>query len=74
MDYMAIAVAIASAVFWYKGVDMEKINPLMWAGPSVLISGVAIFALARGWLAVLLGQLALFVAITLWRTLREKSG
>ena len=72
MDYAGIAAAIAAAIFWYKGAEIERVNPLAWAGPSVVISGLAIFVFTRGWLGVLLGQLALLIAITLYRTLRDK--
>lgn len=72
MDYMAIAVAIACATFWYKGAEMENIPPIYWAGPSVLLSGIVMFGLQRGWLALLLAQVAMFIAITICRAMRDK--
>jgi hypothetical protein len=72
MDYAGLGAAIAAAVFWYKGAEMEKVNPLLWVGPSVIVSALAIFALTRGWIGVLLGQVALFVAITVYRTVKDK--
>jgi uncharacterized membrane protein YagU involved in acid resistance len=72
MDYLGLAAAIAAATFWYKGAEMEKVNPLYWAGPSVILSALAIFALQRGWLGVILGQVALLVGITIFRVLRDK--
>lgn len=72
MDYGGIGAAIFAAVFWAKGAEVEKVNPLLWAGPSVVISALAIFTAKGGWLGVLVGQLLLFVGITVYRMLREK--
>ena len=72
MDYMAIAAAIACATFWYKGAEMENISPVYWAGPSVLLSGIVIFGLQRGWLTLLLAQVAMLIAITIYRAMRDK--
>ena len=71
MDYVAIAVAIASAVFWYRGAESEKLSPLLWAGPSVGVSA-AIIGLSGGWIAALIGQAVLFAAITLYRAFADK--
>jgi len=68
VDYLPLAVAIAFAVFWYRGAHAEKISPLAWVGLSLAISLVILFGLKGGWIAVALGQVAMFVAITLWRT------
>ena len=72
MDYLGLAAAIAAATFWYKGAEMEKVNPLLWVGPSVVISAIAIFALKRGWIGVILGQIALLVDITVYRAIKDK--
>lgn len=72
MDYVALAVAIASAVFWYRGAETEKISPLLWVGPSAGISAV-IIGFGGGWIAALIGQAALFVAITAYRAFADKS-
>lgn len=72
MDYTAIAVAIACMTFWYKGAEMESIPPIYWAGPSVLLSGIIILGLQRGWLTLLLAQVAMFVVITVYRAARDK--
>jgi len=71
MDYLALATAIATAVFWYRGATFENIPALFWVGPSIAISAITIFAFNRGWIAVLLGQAALFVGITAYRVLRD---
>ena len=69
---MAIAAAIACATFWYKGAEMENVSPVYWAGPSVLLSGIVVFGLQRGWLTLLLAQVAMLIAITIYRTVRDK--
>ncbi len=68
MDYLPLAVAIACAIFWHRGALHENISPLAWVGPSLVISIVVIFALKQGWIAVAVGQVAMFVAITIYRT------
>lgn len=73
MDYVALAVAIASAVFWYRGAETEKLSPLLWVGPSIGISAVIIIGFGRGWIAALIGQVVLFVAITAYRAFADKS-
>ena len=70
---MAIAVAIASAIFWYRGAEAEKLAPLLWVGPSIGISAVIIFGAGGGWITALIGQAALFVAITVYRALADKN-
>lgn len=72
MDYLPLAVAIACAIFWYRGAQHENIPPLVWVGPSLVISILAIFALKQGWIAVAVGQVALFLAITIYRTMADE--
>lgn len=72
MDYLPLAVAIACAVFWYRGAQVENVSPLLWVGPSLVISVVVIFALKQGWGAVAVSQVALFVAITIYRTIVDE--
>jgi len=70
---MAIAVAIASAIFWYRGAEAENLVPLLWVGPSIVISAVIIFGLGGGWIVALIGQAALFVAVTVYRARADKN-
>ena len=70
---MAIAAAIATAIFWYHGSQVENASPILWVLPSIGISAVIIIALHGGWIAVLLGQVAMFVAITVYRVVAEKN-
>ena len=72
VDYTAIAIAILAAVFWFKGAQMENRSPVSWVALSVGISGVVNIGLKGGWLAVLLSQVALVAAITVYRTVTEK--
>ena len=72
MDYLGIAVAIVFAIFWYRGAQMEKVPPLLWAGPSIVISALALLTLTRGWLGVVFGQVALIIVIALYRTMKGK--
>jgi len=44
---------------------------LIWGGLSVVISAVAFFGLGCGWLGISLGQIGLFVGITIVRILRK---
>jgi lysylphosphatidylglycerol synthetase-like protein (DUF2156 family) len=67
MDYTAIAAAVAAAIFWYRGADLERRSPIAWVGASVVLSALVVFALHRGWIAVALAQLGLFLAIAAYR-------
>lgn len=71
MDYLPLAVAIACAIFWYRGAQVENMPALAWVGPSLVISVVVIFALKLGWIAVAVAQVVLFAAITVYRTLSD---
>ncbi len=71
-DYTAAGAAIAALVFWYRGAQIENRSPILWAALSVGISGVATFGFGGGWIAVILGQGAMFIGVTLYRTLADK--
>src|SRR2546425_859324 len=59
---------LACAVFFYRAGEFEGSSGLAWAALSILIS-VAIWRwLHRRFIAVLLGQVGLFVGITLYRS------
>ena len=72
MDYTAIAAAIGCAIFWVKGMEAEGSQPFLWGAVSVLISVAIVFGLGKGWIAVLLGQAALFAGITVYRVVSDK--
>ena len=71
MDYIALAIAIAGAVFYYKAAVHENKSPVIWMGLSLITSGVLMFVVHAGYFALVAGQLALLVAIALWRVWRE---
>ena len=72
MGYDAIAVAICGVVFYTRVAAAERTSRWIWGALSVGISGIVIFGLNRGWLVVLMGQVLLFVLITVYRTVTEK--
>ena len=71
VDYGAIAIAIAGAVFFYKAAEHENRSTIAWTALSVLVSGALIFLLHAGIVLLVLGQVALVLAIGLWRMWRE---
>lgn len=77
MPYLEIAVACVFATAFAKGGDMEarlgKANHgFIWAAASVLVSVLVVAWLARGVVALILSQLALFVAIAAVRAMLEE--
>ena len=68
MDYFAIAAAIFGAVFWVKAAEMENRSAAIWGAISVLVSGIVLFGLHGGWLAVIAAQVAMFIGVALYRT------
>ncbi len=63
---------LACAVFFYRAGEFEQSSGIAWAALSILIS-VAIWRwLHGGFIPVLLGQVGLFVGITLYRSRRGK--
>jgi hypothetical protein len=63
---------LACGVLYYRIGQFEAGSGWPWAGASILIS-VAIWRwFGGGWFAVLLGQVGLFVAVTLWRSRRKR--
>jgi len=62
---------LACAVFFYRLGKFEESSGLAWAAVSLLIS-IAIWQwLHGGIIAVLLGQVGLFVSITLYRSRKK---
>lgn len=73
IDYTAVAFAVLSVVFWFKGAQIENRSPVTWVALSIGVSVVVTMVLHRSWLAILVGQLLLMVVITVHRTLTDKS-
>ena len=62
---------IASAIFYYRAAESEGSSCPLWTGLSILISVLIWWVLGWGLLAMLLGQVGLFVGITVVRTMRK---
>ena len=75
MPYLTILITIliiaAFAVFYYRAAEFENESTLIWCGLSLTISMVMLFWLHAGWLWIILGQIGLYVGITLVRVLRK---
>jgi len=71
MPYLSILIVGAFAAFFYRAAEFENESPLLWSGLSLMISLAAMFFVHWGWWGVVLGQLALFVGITLFRIARK---
>jgi hypothetical protein len=71
MPYLLILIIIAYAVFFYRAAEFENESTLIWCGLSVTISAVTFFWLHCGWLGISLGQIGLFVGITIVRILHK---
>lgn len=66
-----LVIALACAAFFYKAGEQETSTGLWWGGLSALVSAVMLLRLGGGVLPVLLGQLGLLLAITLFRVWRD---
>jgi hypothetical protein len=62
---------IVCAVFYYRAAEYEGSSGVLWCSLSVLVSVLTWRVLHLGLLGTLLGQVALFLGITLVRTLRK---
>jgi len=71
MPYLPILVCIAFAVFFYRAAESEDESSLIWSGVSLVISVTTLFWLHWGWLGAVLGQVTLFIGITILRMLRK---
>jgi hypothetical protein len=63
----------AGAAFFHRAAEFENESSLVWTGLSVVISALALFLFHWGWLGCLLGQVGLFLGITIFRVLHDKS-
>jgi biotin transporter BioY len=51
--------------------DSGRNNGFLWAGLSIAASALLIQLLGAGWFVVVLGQVALFAGIAIFRSLRK---
>jgi hypothetical protein len=71
MPYLSILIVACFGAFFYRAAEFENESGLLWCSLSVLISIAVMFFLHWGLLGVVLGQVGLFVAITLFRIARK---
>jgi hypothetical protein len=71
VDYIALAIAIAAAVFFYKAAEHENRSKVVWPGLSIVVSALLIFVVHAKYMWLVLAQIALLPLIALWRMWRE---
>jgi hypothetical protein len=71
MPYLTILIIVAYAIFFCRAAEFEDESVLIWGGLSVAISAVTFLWLGFSWLGISLGQIGLFVGITIFRILRK---
>jgi hypothetical protein len=62
---------LACAAFFYRAGEVDGYSGVLWGGLSILISLAVYLGLNGGLFGIVLGQLGLFAAITLYRVRRE---
>jgi len=62
---------IVFAIIYYKAAQIENTSALLWVGLSIIVS-LAITIVGFGLLALIIGQVLLYLAITLVRLLASK--
>ncbi len=70
--YLTILIIVAFVVFFCRTAESEDESPLIWGGLSALISALTFFWLHCGWLGISLGQIGLFVGITIFRMFQKQ--
>jgi hypothetical protein len=70
LDYTTAIVVIVSAVFYYRAGVHERSWAWLWTVLSIAVSMAVMIGLHGGALAILGGQLALFIGITAFRAWR----
>jgi len=63
--------ALACAAFFYKAGAEESVSGVLWGGVSLVVSALILVFASTSVIAVLLGQVALLAAITLYRVWRD---
>jgi hypothetical protein len=59
-------VIIACAVFYYKAAEVENASTIIWTGLSLIVS-LSIRILGFGLIVLIIGQVLLYLAITIVR-------
>ena len=71
MPYFAILLIAVCAAFFYHAAEFENESCLLWCGLSLVISLATLFYFHWGMLGTVLGQIGLFVGITIFRMMRK---
>ena len=71
MPYFTIFLIAVFAAFFYRATEIENAPALLWCGLSIAISVAVLYFLHLGWLGIILGQLGLFIGITVLRMARK---
>ncbi len=71
MPYFSFLLIALFAAFYYRAAEMENESRLLWCGLSLVLSLVTMFFLNWGLLGTVLGQVGLFVGITVFRLTRK---
>ena len=71
MPYFAILLIAVFAAFFYRAAEFENESRLLWCGLSIVISIATLLFFHWGWLGTVLGQVGLFVGITVFRMTRK---
>ena len=70
-SYTTVILVIVCAIFYYRAGEYENSSGLVWCALSVAVSLVIWLLLRGGFLWIVLGQVGLFVAITIYRVWRK---
>lgn len=71
MPYLSIVIASVCAAFFWTGAQIEGAPRWLWGGLSLLISAAIIYWLNWGFIGIIPGQIALFIAIAIFRARRN---
>jgi hypothetical protein len=63
---------VAFAIFYHRAAEFEDASSILWTGLSVVISTVIWQGLHWGLLAMILGQVLLFIGIAVFRAMRDE--
>ena len=65
-------ILIAFAIFYNRAAESEDAPAILWTALSIAISVLTWLVLHWGMLGMILGQVALFIGISLFRALRKE--
>jgi hypothetical protein len=68
---LEVLLILACCAFFQRAGEVDGYSGVVWGGLSVLVSLTVWLGLQGGFFGILLGQIGLFVAITLYRVRRE---